>query len=55
MDVEDEADDEPTDTSQADCRFTSCDLTSVTEDSSYIEVDDENKENSVGDTAVELS
>jgi len=57
MDVEDEADDEPTDTSQLDCRNTSCDLTSPTDDShsfTNIEVDDEDKENSVGDTTVEL-
>jgi len=53
MDVEDEADEEPTDTSQTDCRNTSYDF-SATDDSSYVEVDDENKENSISDTTVEL-
>ena len=53
MDVEDEADDDPTDTSQADCRNTSCEL-SATDDSSYVEVDDENKENSMSDTTIDL-
>jgi len=53
MDVEDEADEEPTDTSQADCRNTS--YYSATDDSSFVEVDDENKENSaMSDTTVEL-
>ena len=52
MDVEDEADEDPTDTSQTDCHMTGCDLTSATDDSSYVEVDDENKENS--DTTIEL-
>jgi len=51
MDVEDEADDEQTDTSQAECQTTGCDLTA---DSSYIEVNDENKENSISDSIVEL-
>ena len=57
MDVEDEADDEdPADTSQADGRNTSCDLTSGTDDNSYanLDIDDENKENSLSDTTVEL-
>jgi len=52
MDVEDEVDDDPTDTSQTDYHMTGCDLTSATDDSSYVEVDDENKENS--DTTIEL-
>jgi len=47
MDVEDEVDDDPTDTSQVDCGITGCDLTVAADDSSYIEVDDENKENSI--------
>jgi len=56
MDVEDEADEDPTDTSQTDCIVTSgCDPTSAMDDSSYIEVDDENKENSsISDTTAEL-
>jgi len=56
MDVEDETDDDVGDTSRADCRNTSCELTSETEDTSYanLEMDDENKENSLSDTTVEL-
>jgi len=56
MDVEDEADEDAAETSQADCRNTSCDLTSGTDDNSYanLEMDDENKENSLSDTTVEL-
>jgi len=60
MDVEDEADDDnddaPTDPSQPDHRnTTSCDISATTDDSSYVQVDDENKENSVSDTTpVEL-
>jgi len=56
MDVEDEADEDAADTSQADCRNTSYDLTSGTDDNSYanLEMDDENKENSLSDTTVEL-
>jgi len=56
MDVEDEADEDAAETSQADCRNTSCDLTSGTDDNSYanLDMDDENKENSLSDTTVEL-
>jgi len=56
MDVEDEAeDDDPTDTSQTDPqRNTSFDVSATTDDGSYVEVNDENKENSVSDTTVDL-
>jgi len=52
MDVEDEADDETVDTSQVDVR----DMTSATDDNSCInlDVDDENKENSLGETTFEV-
>jgi len=51
MDVEDEGDEDA-----ADGRNTSCDRTSGTDDNSYanLEMDDENKENSLSDTNVEL-
>ena len=56
MDVEDEADEDGVDTSQVDCRNTSCDLTSGTDDVSNanLEMDDDNKENSLSDTTVEM-
>jgi len=52
MDVEDEADDEPGDMSQTDCR-NMFDVTSATDYGSFVEVDDD-KENSSYDTALEL-